>query len=326
MKFPSLRRLAAGLAVLLAAGCAPGGSPSPLPSPAASGTSASEPVVIENCGMPVSFPEAPQRIVAIKSTSLDMLFALGLADRIVATAFLDEEVPPAYREALRDVPNISDDAPTQEVLLGLEPDFIYAGWASNLSVDGPQERAHLDGLGIGTYVSPVACEDAGADSPVFDEETIFSEVAELGRIFRVDASGLVASQRELLASVKPVASGPRTLWYSSGTATPFVAGGTGAPAFMMRRLGLDNVVAEVVKPWASVAWEVVASREPELIVLVDSVWNTKAHKAEVLAANPAMRQLPAVAKSHYLSVSFAEGAGSITTIPALVRLAAELKG
>lgn len=322
MSLLSFRPLVVGLAVLLAAGCAPGGSPAP----DASSPSGTGEVVIENCGMPVSFPASPQRIVAIKSTSVDMLFALGLADRIVATAFLDEEVPPEYREVLREVPNISDNAPTQEALLALKPDFIYAGWASNLSVGGPGERAHLDRLGIGTYVSPVACEDAGADSPVFNEEIVFSEVAELGRIFRIDASGLVASQREMLASVEPVVSGPRTLWYSSGTATPFVAGGTGAPAFMMRHLGLDNVVAEVAKPWVSVAWEVVASREPELIVLVDSVWNTKAHKAEVLAANPAMRQLPAVAESRYLSVSFAEGAGSITTIPALVRLAGELTG
>ena len=45
--------------------------------------------------------------------------------------------------------------PGQEALLGLEPDFVYAGW-ENFSADGAGDRAALHDLGIATYVSPAA--------------------------------------------------------------------------------------------------------------------------------------------------------------------------
>ena len=41
------------------------------------------PLTLDNCGVTVTLPGSPQRVVTIKSTATEMLLALGLGDRIV---------------------------------------------------------------------------------------------------------------------------------------------------------------------------------------------------------------------------------------------------
>ena len=49
------------------------------------------------------FEAAPERVVTIKSTSTEMLLALGLGDRIVGTAFQDGPVPDECADAAADL-------------------------------------------------------------------------------------------------------------------------------------------------------------------------------------------------------------------------------
>ena len=43
------------------------------------------PLTLDNCGTEVTFESAPERVVTIKSSTLELLLALGLEDRIVGT-------------------------------------------------------------------------------------------------------------------------------------------------------------------------------------------------------------------------------------------------
>ena len=90
-----------------------------------------------------------------------MLLALGLQDAMIGTAFADGPVPHEYAAAYDAIPVVSDKVPGQEALLGLAPDFVYAGWESSFSADGVGDRAALTNLGITTYVSPAACKAEG---------------------------------------------------------------------------------------------------------------------------------------------------------------------
>src|ERR1700712_5438673 len=158
---PAIRRvlvLTTVTATLALSGCASQSTPEASSTPTAAAFTA---VDLDNCGTKATVDAPPQRVVSIKSTSTEMLLALGLQDKIVGTAFADGPVPAADKAAYDKIPVLSDQVPGQEALLALNPDFVYGGWESNFSADGAGDRATLQGLGIGTYVSPAACKEPG---------------------------------------------------------------------------------------------------------------------------------------------------------------------
>lgn len=133
------------------AGCAAAPPPAPTADPATA-------IGVTNCGTEVGFDTAPERVVTIKSTSTEMLLALGLGDRIVGTAIQDGPVPDAWADDAATPHSPADKVPSEEVDLETQPDLVYdAGWESNFSADGAGERAEVATLGVASYVSPSAC-------------------------------------------------------------------------------------------------------------------------------------------------------------------------
>jgi iron complex transport system substrate-binding protein len=284
---------------------------------------AATPEAITNCGLEVTYSN-PERVVTIKSSTTEMLLALGLGDRIVGTAFPDGPVPEQWADAAADIPVISDKVPSEEAVLTLEPDLVYAGWESNFSADGAGERSELQALGVDTYVSPSACQSLSADHPALTVDDIFAEITEVASIFETDATELVSEQRAALEAVKPV-SGERTaLWFSSGSDTPFVGGGTGAPQVVLDHLGLTNIAGDLGQAWAPFNWEAVIAANPDVIVLVDSAWNSADKKIGILQANPATARLDAVVNGRYLVIPFAASEAGVRTVPAIVDLSEQL--
>jgi iron complex transport system substrate-binding protein len=323
----------AGGAVLLAAcgagTAAPdrtGGEASAAPSTPAAATpdAGGFPLSVTTCGVEATLDAPPQRIVTIKSSATEMVLALGAGDRLVGTAFSDGAIP-ADLAGPAEPPVLAEKNPAAEAVLDLEPDLVYAGWESNLSADGAGERAMYADLGIATYVSPSACK--GEHQPerlTFD--LVFEEIEEMGAVLGEPeaAADLVAEQRAELEAVAPSDAGLSALWYSSGSDTPFVGAGIGAPQMILDAVGLDNVAGDVADTWTSLAWEAVAEREPDVIVLVDSAWNTAANKIEVLEANPVTAALPAVQEGRYLTVPFPATEAGVRNVGAVTDLAAQL--
>ncbi|WP_312181358.1 putative F420-0 ABC transporter substrate-binding protein [Arthrobacter sp.] len=305
-------------AALLLAGCS---APQPEePAAAATDPSAAYPVEVDNCGSPVSLSGPPQRVVTIKSTSTEMLLALGLGDRIVGTAFSDGPVPAAWAPSAGEPgivpPVLADKVPSREAVLALAPDLVFAGWESNFSADGAGERAQLAGLGIATYVSPAACQQDGyrPDPLTFDD--IFASITEVGRLFDAPeaAAELVNTQRSELAGVNPSQAGLSALWYSSGSDTPYVGAGSGAPQLMLEAAGLENIAADIDQGWSPYSWEAVAAADPDVIVLVDSAWGSVEKKKAVLESHPVLSQLDAVRNGRYLVVPFAASEAGVRNV------------
>jgi iron complex transport system substrate-binding protein len=319
-RYPTLATAAATTAaVLLIAGCASGAAAGPAPT-VSDGTAAGSgtyPVTVENCDTTVTVESAPERIVTIKSTTTELLLALGLGERIVGSAFLDGPLPASLAEAGADLDVISDFVPGQEAVLALAPDFVYGGWESNFSAEGVGERAALADLGIGSYVSPAACKGEAMPDPLtFD--TVFAEIDEAGALFGVPdaAAELVEEQESELAALTPDAGDTTALWYSSGTDTPYVGAGIGAPQMILDAAGLTNIFADVQDTWTSAGWESVVAANPDVIVLVDADWNTADSKIANLKANAATAGLDAVLNDRYLVVPFAASEAGIRNVEA----------
>ncbi|TXK16993.1 putative F420-0 ABC transporter substrate-binding protein [Homoserinibacter sp. GY 40078] len=279
-------------------------------------------VSIENCGYPVTFESAPQKVVAIKSTSVEMMLALGVGDRIVGTAFTDGPVPEKWADE-ESAPELSAFMPNEESVLELEPDVVYSGWESAFAADAAGTREELESLGVASYVQPAACRSTGV-LPKLTFDQIFSEIEEAASIFRVDPSELLAEQQATLDAIQPDTRGLTALWYSSGDDIPYVGAGLGAPELILETAGLTNIAADVENTWDSLGWEAIIAADPDVIVLVDASWNTAADKITRLESNPATAELTAVKNKAYVTVPFPAGEAGVRTVDAAASVAEQV--
>ena len=293
--------------------------------PAGSGTGLGYPVELDNCGTAVTLDAPPERVVTIKSTSTELLLALGLGSRIVGTAFSDGPVPDAWAGGTVP-PVLAEKVPSSEAVLGLAPDMVFAGWESNFSADGAGERSRLAGLGVQTYVSPAACQGDGYRPSPLTFDDVFASIQEAGDVFGVPdtAAELVAAQRADLEAVVPSPQGYTALWYSSGSDTPFVGAGSGAPQLLMESAGLENIAAGIDAGWSPFSWEAVADADPDVIVLVDSSWGSVEKKKSVLESHPVISRLSAVREGRYLVVPFAASEAGVRNVETVQSLTEQL--
>jgi iron complex transport system substrate-binding protein len=317
--------LVAVLAVgaLILSGCA---TASAKPATSSTASASSTAITLQNCDTTETFAKAPTRVVSIKSTSTEILLALGLGDRIVGTAFQDGPVPAKWSAQAATLHKISDFMPSEEAMLALEPDFVYSGWESAFSADQAGTRAELNSLGIGSYVQPAACRSTGAPAKLAFSD-IFSEIGQVADIFHVSSEKLIAQQKAELDAVTKAKSsrGLTALWYSSGTDTPYVGAGTGAPELVMETVGLKNVAAGVKQTWTSLGWESIVADDPDVIILIDADWNTAASKIQSLETNPATENLTAVKNHRYITIPFPASEAGVRTVDAAASIQKQLK-
>ncbi|MCZ4302993.1 putative F420-0 ABC transporter substrate-binding protein [Microbacterium oxydans] len=285
-----------------------------------------KPLVLDNCGTEVSVDAAPQRILTIKSSTLELALALGAGDRIIGSAFSDGPLPDDLAASAEGIDVVSDKVPSKEAVLELEPDLVFAGWESNFSVDGAGERADLQKLGITTYVAPAACKAPGYMPDPLTFDAVFDGFAEAGELLGKQdaASALIAEQRATLDAITPDERGLTALWYSSGTDQPFVGAGIGAPQMIMSAAGLDNVFADVHDTWTSSSWELIAEADPDVIVLVDAAWNTADSKIALLTSNPVTSELDAVQNQRFVIVDFPATEAGIRNVDAVESIVTQL--
>ncbi|MEO5535960.1 MAG: putative F420-0 ABC transporter substrate-binding protein [Pseudolysinimonas sp.] len=304
--------------VLVLAACT---TPAAIPtnSPTTSG-----PVTVENCGVAVTFATPPQRVITIKSTSTEMMLALGVGDRIVGTAYQDGPVPDEWASGAAAIPVLADKMPSEEVVLNAEPDLVYSGWESAFAPDAAGNRAELQSLGVATYVQPAACQSADQPAKLsFDE--IFREIAEAAKIFDVDPTALLEQQKTKLDAIHPASGNLTALWWSSGKDTPYVGAGIGAPELLLETAGLTNIAGDINMTWSPLGWESILAADPDVIVLVDASWNTAGHKIEYLTSNPATANLTAVKNSRYIVIPFAASEAGVRSVDAAASIADQLK-
>ncbi|MFL6274441.1 MAG: ABC transporter substrate-binding protein [Blastocatellia bacterium] len=108
-------------------------------------TPAGTQTVTDELGRTVKVPSSPQRIVSLAPSITEILFALGLGDRVVGvTSYCDYPPEATTKEKVGDTLR-----PSVEKLIALRADLIIASTSSQLE----QFIGKLDDLGIPVYVS-----------------------------------------------------------------------------------------------------------------------------------------------------------------------------
>jgi len=290
-------------------------------------------LTLSNCGREVTVEEPPQRIVSLNQGSTEILLSLGLADRMVGTATWTDPVLPSLADDNAKVERLADNYAAFEEVIARDPDLVTASFGSTLGAGGTASRDQFERVGIPTYLAPSDCVgrvDApgdGARSEPFEIGLVYREIRELARLTGVEERGeqLVADlQHRLEAAADVDAVGPdgepvSALFWFANDGSPYVAGCCGAPGFIARTLGLENVLDDTHQEWPQVGWETVVARDPDVIVLGDltrrsQTAETAAEKIEFLETHPATRQLTAVREHRYIIVAGAELNPSLRTV------------
>ncbi|MBA3909181.1 MAG: iron ABC transporter substrate-binding protein [Rhodobacter sp.] len=286
------------------------------------------PVTVQSCNRQVTFDAPPARAIANDVNLIEMMLALGLRDQMVGYTgvsgwkTLDEEL----REGIAELPELSALYPTREVLLGAEPDFFFAGWNYGMKVGGEVTPETLEPFGIKTYELTESCIFVGPKSAASIED-MYADIRNLGAIFGVSdrAEALVdgwnARLADMTAEVSPEVP-LRVFVYDSGEETPFTAGKYAIPTAMIGLAGGRNIMDDLEKSWASVAWEPVVERNPEIIVIVNYGEVTADQKIDFLESNPAFANIDAVKNDRYVVLDYVEATPGPRNIRAVEKLIA----
>ena len=249
----------------------------------------------------VTFEKAPERVASLAGFATEMLLALGLEDKIVGYAWQDNDVLPQYQEAFESLTPLCEPGmdPGEEVVLAAQPDLVLS-WMS-WSEDDYYSYENLTENGIGAY--GFHCERV-ENSTIQD---VYDDFINLGKIFRVEdrAEALVTEMQERIAAVQERVKDkePVSVFVcdiGSSEEQAFTAGG-GLPADLIALAGGQNIVADTGLNWTRVSWEVVASANPDWIIIdyytnADDVEGT----IEFLKTQPALKELDAVKNERFI--------------------------
>ena len=307
------------------------------------------PLAMMNCGREIHVDEAPDRTVSVGQSATEILYALGLDDRVVGTSVWFTPVLPEFREANADIERIADNDPSFEAVVNKRPDLVAAQYEWHVGPTGSvATRDQFQDLGIDTYILPADCDTKdnatggdGTRTAAFSTGSVYKGIRELATIFDVDDAGdelidELKEREEKAISRAESLSLPDDLsavfWFSSpdGSSDPFVAGRLGAPGYMMDKIGIRNVIHSD-EEWPTVGWETIARADPDLIVIAtmdrrryaaDSV----EAKRDFLHHDPVASRMSAVKSGHIIEMDAHAMSATMRTIHGLETLVDALSG
>lgn len=262
------------------------------------------------CGNPPLPDRPPERVVVVHQHAIEILLALGLADRIAAAGYLDDTLPPDLQAGFDSIPARFDRYLATEAVAGLLPDLVLGGFASAFGAGGLGPRETFAQFGIPTHVLASGCMAAG-DDPV---ATAIADIRQMGVLFdRVQrADQLVAG---IEAGIKALEPGPAltVFIYDGGDKAPYTVGRDGLLTRLLARAGARNIFDDTPGRWASVSWEAVLARDPDLILLVDTTADPAAEKRRRLKTDSALSGLRALRTGQIATLPFSETVAGIRT-------------
>jgi iron complex transport system substrate-binding protein len=238
--------------------------------------------ITDDAGRQVTIERSPTRIVSIAPSNTEMLFALGLDERIVGVDSYSTYPPEAEQK-----PQVGSYLePDLERVVAAEPDLILATEA-HLGTVLPE----LDALGLPTVVIEPT-----------DLDEVFSGMLLVGTIADTSpqAKQVVCElQARVDAVTAAVAGAPRPRVFFELSPDLYTAGPGSFVDDLISRAGGDNVAAGAAELWPQLSAEAVVSADPQVILLAD---HEAGVTAEQVAARPGWQNVSAVQQGRIVSL------------------------
>ena len=290
---------------------------------------------VQSCDRAVTFDAPPQAAVSNDVNLTEMMLVLGLTDHMVGYTGISgwNKLDADMRAGVAELPELSEQYPSKEVLIGADADFYFAGWNYGMRVGGEVTPETLAPFGIAVYELTESCIHIGqeGDKKAASMDDLYTDLRNLGAIFGVSdrADALIANyQTDLatfLAELPSLATPPRVFVYDSGEDAPFTAGRYAMPNALIEAAGGVNILDDLDKSWTTVGWEAVVARNPEIIVIVNYGEVTAEQKRAFMMTNPAFASLDAVQNDRFVVLEYVEATPGPRNIQAVKTLAAAFR-
>lgn len=229
-----------------AAGCRPASTT--ISQPAASGLS-----VTDRLGREVSLASPPQRIISTSPAATELLFALGLGDRVVAVSQYCDWPPEARNRP--QVGAASAQSISIESIVALKPELVLCLADAHLAVIESLDRLGVTALAIGPQSLAQLYEEARWLGQLTHSE------AQVQLFVRQMQQEIQAAQRQV-----PERSRPLRVFYEVWD-EPLMSVAAGSYIDELLQIaGLQNVVADVDMAYPQVSHEAIIAADPEVIL------------------------------------------------------------
>ena len=271
-------------------------APSPVvPSPATPPVVAPSPAatfpieITDQLGRVVKLKKAPQRIISLSPSNTEILFSLGLGDRIVGVDQYSDYPSEAKTKAI-----IGGFSTTNvEKVVALNPDLIVAG-----SIHQPKVIPVLESLGF-TVV--------GLDPKTIEE--VLGAITLVGKITgeQATANQVVAGLSSRIKAVTDKTSNlsesrkPR-VFYLVWT-TPLMSSGNGSfQADLIQKAGGINI-AQAINGFATISIEAVIAANPEVMITDDQSMSGGGANAQFINTDPRLANTAARKNNQVFTVT-----------------------
>ncbi len=207
--------------------------------------------VKDDSGKIISLQKPASRIITLAPNLTELLFDLGVGDRVVATVQFSN-----YPSAAKDIPRIGSSASLNlEALMAYHPDLVL-GWQSG---NNPQQLAAIERLGIPVYRSePKKLRDIAT---TLIKLGVLIGVRERAQQIAQHMQAQIRNLRKRYAHRK-VLTGFYQIWHKP----IYTINGSHIISDVMRMCGVRNVFANAPVLAPVVSTEAVIARNPQIII------------------------------------------------------------
>ena len=268
-----------------------------------------------------TFDQCPERVVSISQANTELLLALGLRDKIIATAHRFSPVYEPLAEEYNSIPFIAEKGyPAKEVVLDQEPDMIV-GWGSLFAEDALGPVSEWNDRGVGTYLMNNTVSGLGNRTVEF----LYDDIETLGQIFDVEdaAQAMIDDMKTRIAAIgEKVSALPdeqrvRVVTVQYVYENEFL--GRGGTDFNRALTELAGGIQ--VNDNGEQSMEVLIDLDPDVLVILDL--SPAQEKIDAIKANPTLQNIKAVQNDRFVVLDHAAFyCGGPRTVEAIETLAA----
>jgi iron complex transport system substrate-binding protein len=233
------------------------------PATAAPTAAAAGITITDVAGRTVTIAGMPERLISLAPSTTEILFAIGLAPKLVATDDFSD-----YPAEAKNLPKIGglNAAYNFEQIVALKPDLIFAA-----GITAPEAITKLEELKLPVVV-------VGTEKTSF--ESVFADIALVGQATGQDAQAkqVITAMKDQLAALNAKLAAakekPLVYWELDATdpAKPFSVGPGNFVGDMIALAGGTNVFEKVESPFPQVSAEQVVAANPDIIILSDAAY------------------------------------------------------
>jgi iron complex transport system substrate-binding protein len=272
------------LLILLLAACAPpAGAPAPQPTTAPA--PAFPVTVTDDDGQAVTIEREPQRLITLAPSNTEIVYALGIGDRLVAVSDYSDYPPEAATR-----PKVGYIRVDIERVIGYNPDLVLATGAQRQQVT-PQLRQR--GLKVIT-LDPKNLEN------VFDNILLVGRATGQTAAAEKLVADLKARVKQIESRVRQAGTRPRVFFELDKSL--FTVGPGSFIHDLIVRAGGENIAGDADRPYPQLSLEVLLQRDPEVIIITD-IGQYGGETPESVRARPGWQSVSAVRNNRVVPIN-----------------------